>query len=65
MLPRVQYRVLRPTLGAVALVAAVGTAGSCDNIALVAEVGRRTGDGRLAGGAHCVSDPHPRFAIRR
>ncbi len=31
---------------------------------LVAEVVRRTRDGRLAGAAHCVSDPHPRFAIR-
>lgn len=36
MLPRVQYRVLRPTLGAVALVAALGTAASCDKTALVA-----------------------------
>ncbi len=45
MLPRVQYRVLRPTLGAVALLAAVGTAASCDKIALVAEVVGRTATG--------------------
>ena len=45
MLPRVQYRVLRPTLGAVALLAAVGTTASCDKIALVAEVVRRTATG--------------------